>query len=82
MSGDDCCLGCTSRYVELDEAGVIRHNCRTDCPAWAAHEAAKPARYAQRCENIDRMSHFNESFTRIWRRKGSLGRRTLRGGQR
>lgn len=72
MTGDNCCFGCARRYV----------GCRADCPDWAAHEAAKPARYAQRRESIARMTHFNESFTRIWRRKGSLGRRTLRGGQR
>lgn len=65
-NGVSCCFGCEKRKL----------GCRTNCEAWAEHEARKKAKYAskeQRRSAIPEMRRMelNEKFrTKEWKTKG------------
>lgn len=56
--------------------------CRGTCEAWAAHEAAKPARYADTLRRQEMSVDSRESVRRHERQEGRLGviQRLKRGG--
>lgn len=47
--------------------------CRGTCEAWAAHEAAKPARYAATLQRQEQNHEIGDSLRRHARQEGRLG---------